>query len=58
MLTLDSWGVARDEAGAFVELRQACEESLAEGGLDFHQSPGTVRLTVLQRKTMTVSVII
>lgn len=48
------WGVAKDDKKAFAELRQACEESLAEGGIDFHQSPGAVKLTASQKKTLTV----
>ncbi|WWC58254.1 uncharacterized protein I303_100792 [Kwoniella dejecticola CBS 10117] len=46
------WGVARDDRRAFIELRQACEETLAEGGLDFHKSPGHVKLTQQQKKSM------
>ncbi|WWC66692.1 uncharacterized protein I206_100596 [Kwoniella pini CBS 10737] len=46
------WGVARDERKAFIELKQACEETLAEGGLDFHKSPGHVKLTQQQKKAM------
>ena len=49
-----SWGVARDDQRAFAELLQACDTSLAEGGLNFHQSPGTVELTVQQKKVLTV----
>ncbi|WVF66187.1 hypothetical protein IAT40_000927 [Kwoniella sp. CBS 6097] len=47
------WGVAKDERRAFVELRQACEESLAEGGMDFHRSPGANKLTSQQKKNIT-----
>ena len=50
-----SWGVARDDKKAFVELRQACDDSLFEGGVNFHQSPGTVKLSLQQKKSMTVS---
>lgn len=49
------WGVAKDDRKAFAELRQACDESLAEGGLDFHQSPGAVKLTLHQKRALTVS---
>ncbi|KAK8845466.1 hypothetical protein IAR55_006179 [Kwoniella newhampshirensis] len=47
------WGVARDDKHAFVELHQACDDSLAQGGLDFHQSPAAVKLTSHQEKTLT-----
>ncbi|WVQ80348.1 hypothetical protein IAT38_002453 [Cryptococcus sp. DSM 104549] len=47
------WGVGRDDKRSFVELRQACDESLAEGGLAFHTSPGHTRLTHAQKKSMT-----
>ncbi|WWD22412.1 hypothetical protein CI109_106903 [Kwoniella shandongensis] len=47
------WGVARDEKHAFIELRQACNDSIAEGGLNFHHSPGAVKLTSHQKKIMT-----
>ncbi|WWC85950.1 uncharacterized protein L201_000820 [Kwoniella dendrophila CBS 6074] len=46
------WGIARDERKAFMELRQACDETIAEGGLDFHKSPGHKRLTEQQKKSM------
>ncbi|WVW81961.1 hypothetical protein I302_103964 [Kwoniella bestiolae CBS 10118] len=46
------WGVHRDDKKAFIELKQACEETLAEGGLDFHKSPGHVKLTAQQKKLM------
>ncbi|OCF45224.1 hypothetical protein I317_01027 [Kwoniella heveanensis CBS 569] len=47
------WGVAKDERRAFIELRQACDESLAEGGMDFHRSPGANKLTSQQKKNIT-----
>ncbi|WVQ93811.1 hypothetical protein IAU59_000889 [Kwoniella sp. CBS 9459] len=47
------WGVAKDERRAFIELRQACDESLAEGGMDFHRSPGANKLTSKQKKDIT-----
>ncbi|WVQ76272.1 hypothetical protein IAR50_005937 [Cryptococcus sp. DSM 104548] len=46
------WGVSIDDRRAFVELRQACDQSLAEGGLAFHNSPGQMRLTAQQKKHM------
>ncbi|WRT63696.1 uncharacterized protein IL334_000619 [Kwoniella shivajii] len=46
------WGVARDDKRAFVELRQACDDTLAEGALNFHKSPGHVKLTSQQKKAM------
>ncbi|OCF59491.1 hypothetical protein L486_02158 [Kwoniella mangroviensis CBS 10435] len=46
------WGVSKDDRKAFIELKQACEDTLAEGGLDFHKSPGHVRLTPQQKKLM------
>ncbi len=48
------WGIARDDRRAFAELRQACDDSLIEGGLDFHQSPGAVKLSSQQKKAFTV----
>ncbi|WVR03490.1 hypothetical protein IAU60_000481 [Kwoniella sp. DSM 27419] len=47
------WGVARDDKRAFTELRQACDDSLAEGAVDFHQSPGASKLTKQQKKSVT-----
>ncbi|WVQ62526.1 uncharacterized protein L199_000668 [Kwoniella botswanensis] len=46
------WGVSKDDRKAFIELKQACEDTLAEGGLDFHKSPGHVKLTPQQKKLM------
>jgi len=48
--------VAKDDKKAFAELRQACDESLAEGGIDFHRSPGAIKLSLQQRKAMTVRI--
>jgi TPR repeat protein len=54
------WGVARDDKRAFAELRRACNESLAEGGLSLHQSPGakTVKLSSQEKKAMAVSFLV
>ena len=48
------WGVAKDEKRAFAELRQACDETLAQGGIDFHKLVGTDHLTLQQKKAITV----
>ncbi|WVO18456.1 hypothetical protein L204_106173 [Cryptococcus depauperatus] len=47
------WGVGIDNRRAFIELRKACDESLAEGGVTFHNSLGHQTLTIQQRRFMT-----
>ncbi|OXH56079.1 hypothetical protein J003_01898 [Cryptococcus neoformans] len=46
-------GVGIDDKRAFAELSQACDVSLAEGGLTNHTSPGRMELTAQERKKMT-----
>lgn len=48
------WGVAKDDKRAFAELRRACDESMADSGLQFHQSPAAKRWTVRQNKDVKV----
>lgn len=47
-------GLARDERRGFAELLQACDRSLAEGGVDLRAASGV--LTPQQRKSVPVSV--
>jgi len=47
--------VARDDKRAFNELRRACDASLSEGGVDFHEAPGTIKLSMQQKKSTMVS---
>jgi hypothetical protein len=49
------WGVAKDEKRAFVELKQACDASLAEEGIDFHDNSGATTLTSQERTQIAVS---
>ena len=55
------WGIAKDEKKAFNLLRQACDDLAISQGqnqfskMDIQQSKGTVKLSLAQKKEMTVS---
>jgi hypothetical protein len=55
------WGIAKDEKKAFNLLRQACDDlAISQGqsnqfsNMDIQQSKGTVKLSLAQKKEMTV----
>lgn len=57
------WGIVKDEKKAFNLLRQACDDLAISQGqnqfskMDIQQSKGTVKLSLAQKKEMTVSLL-